>query len=189
MPFSWDAADAAWGIWNTITTWARHCAEERGLTITGTVASWLIGQVEWLRHRPEAPQAFDELHDAIRRLRRVVDQPPPRMFAGHCPCGTSLYGIAGAPAVTCRSCGTTYDTEAQRGMLIDAAREQLFTAAELATLAVRAGYADDYQRTRNLINQWATRGLLVAHGTWDGQPTYPFAETMPRLMTTKGRVA
>ena len=54
LPFDWDASDAAWAVQNTITTWARHCAEERGLAVTAEPALWLAGQLEWLRHRPEA---------------------------------------------------------------------------------------------------------------------------------------
>lgn len=35
LPFSWEAADATWAASNTLTTWARHIAETRGITLTG----------------------------------------------------------------------------------------------------------------------------------------------------------
>lgn len=80
-------------VTNTLTTVARDVAETRGLVLPmpergehqlATVARWLSGQVEWIRHQPEALRTFDEIRAAVRALRRVVDRPADSWWAGPC---------------------------------------------------------------------------------------------------------
>jgi hypothetical protein len=193
--------DAAVG---ELTTWVRHVAETRGIPgppyathsaeqgqrvhpLTAC-AAWLTGQLDWLRHRPEAAEAFDALVAACRVILRVVDRGPERVIVGQCPCqvvredgrpAECLYAVRGAAQVTCRSCGTSYDVDSTRDMLKRRLDQALFTGAEIATLVA---YLGEGQREpiRKLIKVWHSRGLLVVHD-YGGQPAYRFGEVISRL--------
>lgn len=89
-PLPWDdrpvrAAAAARGV---LARWVMLVVEQRGVrmpvgTLTG-MSGFLLGQVDWLRHREEAADAKGELEQAVRRLRASVDRAPDRWFAGVC---------------------------------------------------------------------------------------------------------
>jgi hypothetical protein len=185
---------------NELTTWVRHIAQTRGAPgpepprghPLAAAATWLTGHLDWLRHRPEAAEAFDALGDACRVLVRIVDRPPERVVVGQCPCQVVtdggrppeyLYAIRGAAQVACRSCGTTYDVDSSRDELKRQLDQALFTAAELATLVA---YFGEGQRepVRKLINQWHVRGMIVAHD-YQGQPAYRFGEVVARLASSR----
>jgi hypothetical protein len=206
LPWNLDAANALDAGVNTLTTWARHCAQERGLTIPPVpgpiigptcwgrpgrrcghrtcrrigrragihpmthVAAWLVTQVTWLRHRPEAVEAWDELGDAVRVLVRVVDQPQPMVYLGPCTgCAADLYARSRAETVACRECGTGHDAAELRESLLDEAAELLATASE----AARAVTALGYPITPSMVWGYAHRGRLEAHATdVRGRPVY-----------------
>ncbi|HEY0642293.1 MAG TPA: hypothetical protein VGD39_02660, partial [Nocardioides sp.] len=66
-------------------------------------AQWLAEQLDWLRHREDASDAFGELEYAAAAVRRAVDTNSPRWYAGPCggeqedgePCPADLYGHVG----------------------------------------------------------------------------------------------
>ena len=151
---------------------------------TAVMATWLVRQVDWIRHRPEAVQALDEIDDACRVLVRVVDRPAERLVVGQCACGTYLYATAKADDVTCAQCGTTYGVQASRDMLREQLDEMLFTAAEIAVLAQFLGLTERRDAARKLINQWAVRGHMVVHD-YLGEPAYRFGEVIDRLVAAK----
>ena len=180
---------------NTVTTWARHVGEERGLGLPyggrrplAVAADWLASpqwrHVEWLRHRPEAEEAFDELAYACGLLERSVGRPPDRVLVGRCGCGEYLYALARADQVACRGCGTTYNVEATRQLMRDELDDMLFTAAEIATLAAYLGLADRRDSARKLINKWSERGLVVIHA-YQGEAAYRFGEVVDRLVASR----
>ena len=89
LPFDPVASEVAWVVANTISTWVRHVVESKpcdapvtplGATQTGHCAGWLLGATQWLSYRPEAAEAFDELHDAHRALVRAIDRPADQLF-------------------------------------------------------------------------------------------------------------
>lgn len=53
----------------------------------GTLARWLLGHVEWLRHHPAGYEVADEIRSAVREVRRIVDAPANRSSfpVGPCP--------------------------------------------------------------------------------------------------------
>ncbi len=174
---------------NTLTTWARHVHEESGRPLPEVdghplagLAAWLADQLDWLRHRPEAEEAFDEIGDACRVLVRVVDRPAERIIVGQCGCGEYLYAVRGREYVTCSGCGTTYDVEAARDLLRESLDQRLCTAAEIALLAAYLGLAGKRDAIRNKITVWAGRGLVVRHSEIRGEPAYVFGEVVARLM-------
>jgi hypothetical protein len=216
LPVNLAAAEHHDAAVNTLGTWARHVAEERGAPLptvrtapcahatcasrrlrvsqgptcpgeppehpTAVLALWLVGQLRWLRHRPEADEAYGDLADACQVLERVVDRPPDRIVVGQCPCGAYLYAVRGAAQVTCGACGTPYAVDETRAMLRRSLDEALFTAAEIATLAGYLGLQARRDMVRHRINVWATRGIVVSHGDLGGAPAYRFGEVIARLM-------
>ncbi|NAE18038.1 hypothetical protein [Enterococcus hirae] len=120
------ASEAQWVLGNTLTTWARLVAEERGIDLPDdgghtSVAQWLTGQVQWLRHHPAADEAYDELHSVIHTAERVVDLTPKRLYLGRCgaaagdradcPCDCHVGGLDAACSIS-GGCGLDYHTAA-----------------------------------------------------------------------------
>lgn len=217
LPFSWEAADATWAAANTLTTWARHIADTRGIPLPepagpmhgpvcraqpchhhtcaritsrsrehpmAAVATWLTRQLGWLRHRPEAAEAFDELTDACRLAVRTVDNPPVRWYAGPCDCGVDLYAAPSARWVRCRDCGTEHDANARREWLLHLAEDQLARASLVAAALTALGLPTKDATVR----KWAERGRLIPHGTdHHGRPLYRFGDVLALARDTQRR--
>lgn len=169
LPVDLAAAEQLAVAENTIGTWARHVAEEAGAqppTSLAGAARWLATQVGWLRGRPEAGEAFDELHDACRVLVRLVDRPGGEglRLVGMCDCGRILYARHGRNEVECKPCGLRWDVDESQAILRGALDERLVTAAEAAHLAAYLDTDRGSEQIRKLVNKWASRGELVAHG-------------------------
>lgn len=190
LPYSPVAAEAGWVLANTLTTWARHVAEERGAPAphgqpaASVAARWLLGHVEWLRHRPEAAEALDEIRAAIAGVRIVIDARAPRWYAGPCGaedeetgqvCPVDLYALPGASAVRCPSCGAEYDADARQEWLLAAADDALAHAE----LIGRAAAALGVHITPADVRYYAASGQVVAHGcNAAGNPVYRFGEVV-----------
>lgn len=191
MPVNQQAADDYHAVLNTITTWARHVSEQRGFDLPpanrrplSVAAGWLALHIDWVRHRPEAEEAFDELNYACQLMSRIVDRPPTRVVVGQCGCGQYLYALPRAVEVRCQACGTTYGVEASRAMLREALNQMIFTAAEIATLATTLGLTDRRDQARKLINVWSNRGQIVSHD-YMGEPAYRFGEVIDKLVASR----
>lgn len=188
LPVDLNASARAAVAFCAVTTWARHCADERGADIptpAGTHpaaagAAFLIGQLDWLRFRQEAAEAFDELSAAGSAIRRIVDAPPELEIVGACDCDAYLYARKGAATVACPDCGARWDVQASRDGLRRALRDRCVTAAEAATLLAFFGLTGDRTRSRKTIVMWAQRGVLVAHGEVNGGPAYLFGDVIDR---------
>lgn len=104
-----DASEIEHDTRNTITTWARHVMEQHpevhGPTCSshclhvscskirrsrypadtvGSCCAYLLRWADWLRVDEAGPEILDELLDLERRLRRLVDRPADRWYAGKC---------------------------------------------------------------------------------------------------------
>lgn len=184
---------------NTLTGWARVVLEEqtalagpacrlaclhvscarvrRTRPPADTVADccrYLAGQRVHIAAAEYADQLLDELLNLERRLRRFVDRPPERWYAGPCTaglraleavwfCGAELYADLGEPTVTCRDCGVTYDLAERRAWLLAAAEDRLENAATIArAVVVWTDYDRGESRLVRRISDWARRGRLGA---------------------------
>lgn len=180
LPVNLEASAAEAAVTNTMTTWARHVAAERGKTITDEAPVWLAGQTHWLRYRPEAIEAFDELTDACRLVRRTIDLPVPRWYAGPCECGSELYAASQAVTVRCRDqeCGAQYDAAERKAWLLAQARDVLAHAGWIASAASALGEPV----TADMIYGYSRRGRLLAHGQ-DGlrRPLYRVGDVLDIL--------
>ena len=199
LPFDWDAADAAWSIRNTLTAWARHIHEASGRPLPVDkpmqLCSWMAEQVAWLRVRPEAEQAFDELHNAMRLVRHTIDLHSDRWYAGRCGapqgqgtatyCDTDLYARSGADWVTCPNCGASFDAEDRKAVLLDSVRDHLTYAETIA----RALSAWGWKVTSSQIRGYAHRHRLLAHGHDEhARPLYRCGDVID-LLVSSARVA
>ena len=208
LPYSAVASEAGYILTNTLTTWARHVAEERGGPGPGegpdgprcatpcqhvscaailaaaeavrapaatTAARWLLGpgrHLEWLRHRPEAGEAYDEITSAVGMVRLVIDRHGSRLYAGPCNtpgedgqvCEADLETRPGARLIRCRTCGAEHDAQHRRDWLLQSAERQLLTATELSrALPLLLGR----ELNVNTIRTWAKppNQRLVPHGS------------------------
>lgn len=115
-------------VTSTVTTWARHVAAETGADLPATVPEalrWLADRLDWLRYRPEAAEALDELGEVSalvwralsrRELRaRIVVGPCPELDTAGSPCAGEVVAIvperSDRPAVMrCGMCGVEWGT-------------------------------------------------------------------------------
>jgi hypothetical protein len=140
---------------------ASIAASRRRLHPMSWIARWLREQLDWLRHRREATEAFDELHDACRLLVRTVDRPPVRWYAGPCDgCTLDLYAMPGAAKVRCRECGTDHDAEARKMWLLECAEDLLAHAALVAKALTALGYPV----AEATVRSYAHRGRILEKG-------------------------
>lgn len=125
-------------------------------------AAWLASVLDEVRLRESAVDLLGQVRAVVGIAWRVVDRPAARAYAGPCEdCGNDLYGYAKAARLRCGVCGRSYLTADRRRWVLDALREHLATAAEIA-----AGIGELYGETinRKRINQWRSRGRLTEHG-------------------------
>jgi hypothetical protein len=188
LPFSAVASEAGYVLTNTLTTWGRHVAEERGVPgpqgspAATEAARWFLGHLEWLRHRPEAAQAYDEITSAVGMVRLVIDRHGSRWYAGPCyaptaagPCEADLYGRPGATVLRCTECGTDFDAHVRQQWLLEAARDSLAHAELIGRAAPTLGVAI----TPAMIRGYAFRGRLTHHGhDGAGRPLYRVGDVL-----------
>lgn len=190
LAFHEGASDAAWVIDRVLLAWACTLADDhhvpfalpalhraidpsdraRILPARGRAAStaaWLAERIDWLRGHHEAGEALDEITDAVRNARRVIDLGPELSYAGPCqaetddgPCLAEVYARRGALDATCRACGTEHDMVVRREFLLRAAQDQLLTAPE-ASRALPGLLGRPV--TAASIRGYAFRGKLTPH--------------------------
>lgn len=122
--------------------------------------SLIIRVAEW------GDECVTQIRYVVREVRRCVDRPAERIYAGECPdCGGKVYGITGADRAWCRAegCdGEIEDPEARRDAAVKAAvaaaPERLVTAAE-ASMASRAL---GKQITDRYVRKLAAEGKITA---------------------------
>lgn len=201
LPYSAVASEAGYVLTNTLTTWVRHVAGERGIPgpqggpVATVAARWLLGHVQWLRHRPEAAEAYGEITSAVGMVRLVIDRHGSRLYAGPCttpgdngvPCAADLETRPGARLIRCRACGAEHDAQHRRDWLLQSAERQLLTATELSrALPLLLGR----ELNVNTIRTWANppNQRLVAHGaTIEGWPLYQVGEVITLALATPMR--
>ncbi len=177
LPFDWDKSVDRETVNNAVTTWVRHIVAETGAwtpTNVGELMRWLADpkQIDWLRYRPEAAEALDELDYAARLVVRCIDAPSDRWYAGPCKvgnCEEDLYGRPGAATIRCKECGSQHDATARRDWLLKQAEDMLATATEVARLAtaMRREHV-----TPSQVRGLAHRGRIEAKGM-DRQQRHP----------------
>lgn len=191
--------DLAWVARNTITGWTRIVLDERPpVRWLGPVCAnclhrscnqarirrppadnlasccaYLTRNLAHLVAAEYADQVLDELLSLERQLRRFVDRPADRWYAGPCTaglhgleaawfCGAELYAEVGKPDVVCRECGIGYSVQDRRAWLLAAAENRWETATTIArAVVVWTDYDRGESRLVRRISDWAKRDRIL----------------------------
>jgi hypothetical protein len=200
LPINLHASDVGARLRNTLTTWTRLVAEERGTSLdeafpscTGDdgswcthkacrdsrlvsnadMARWLSDRLGWIAHREWGPACFDELSRVAVDLGRAVDSPPPMISLGTCEadgCDGELRAHQEATFVKCPVCRESYDIAKRKDALLSKADHLRRNAASIARILTAATGVE--LPVKHVYN-WAQRGDLTAVGHDDAKrPLY-----------------
>lgn len=185
LPFNPEASEIGWVLRNTLTTWCRVVIEERPV-IAGpvhpaclhiscntarrsrlpddnmpSICMYLLGHVGWLRHHRAGAEAVEEITTAVNQVRRAIDRPAERIYAGPCKdCGGDMYAKPDAASVDCRPCGLSYNVTEMLEWMRAQVYGRLVTAKEGVVLLSRFGLPIQ-QKT---IDKWWERKRISDHG-------------------------
>lgn len=197
LAFDVGASEATFVLRNTLVGWVRDLlpdptpANDWPADRLDVMAIWLLARIDQLRTHPAAEQVVDEIGAAVRECTRAIDRRAEKVYVGECGhdgCVIGLYAAPGRANVTCPGCKASHPVEARRDALRASLYDRLLTAAEIARMAAYLGDLLDRQRVRKLIAKWEQRGVITAHGVnYRGDPTYPFGDTLAKLLDTKER--
>lgn len=193
LPYNTSAARTAHEVQLRLAHWVRvvHVDGEAWPPADVTVeARWLLARLDRLVGSPLVVEFDRDVARVIAALRSAVDRPADRWYAGPCDTAgcveetfdvddagrtvrrlqpTQMYADPELQVVKCRRCGTSYDVEARRAWLLDAAQDTLAHAE----LIGRAAPALGVDITPAAVRGYADRGRIVAHGTdLRGRPLY-----------------
>jgi hypothetical protein len=205
-PVAWSASDARTNLHGFLTAWVRYCHEhdirnsspQRGLPAENLTAmsKWLLWRVDGLALDTHGPAAVEQITAAVNKGKRLIDNPPEKMYAGRCgyetpdaTCPNELYVKIGAKIVRCTTCGTEWDVPERRTWLLAEAEEVLATAVEISRAVSWLGTEPLNAAT---VRKWASRGRLPAHGhDRTGRPLYRVGDAIDLLSgaVTKGSAA
>ncbi|GAA1455185.1 hypothetical protein [Nocardiopsis tropica] len=182
------ASDVRRYLHSMLSTWCRVILNQCGGTppedTIPAMAQWLHGQGVIIRSAEWGDECVQQIRYVVREVRRCVDRPAERIFAGECPtCAGKVFGIAGADRARCRAegCdGEIEDPEARRDAAVKeavkAAPDRLVTAAE-ASMASRAL---GRQITDRYVRKLAAEGKI--HAVPGSKPArFPLGEIMDFL--------
>jgi hypothetical protein len=125
LPINMAAMIDADDLHNTLSTWVRTVISDEGIEqwpadTAQAMAAWLVSYLGWARRSAEAGQFFDEIAYISDAVRRTIDRPEVRWYAGPCkaiavitetvggvivvrqgPCPGQLYGRPGKDELKC----------------------------------------------------------------------------------------
>lgn len=193
LPFHAAASELGWVAANTISTWARDLAERNPhlhppIGSTAAAAAWMASLPGLLALHPAADELHDEITHLAAQLRRVIDRPPDRLYAGPCDthtepgrCPEHLYAHPGHARTRCTGCGAEHDVAERRAWMIDQA------AGLRVTATTALGWARlllDHTVPRGTWDSWVSRRRILAHGTDPaGHPVYRFGEVCDLVLS------
>jgi len=167
------ASDVRRYLHSMLSTWCRVILDQCGGTAPAdtmpAMAQWLHGQGVIIRSAEWGDECVTQIRYVVREVRRCVDRPAERVYAGPCPkCDGKVFGIVGAAKAWCRAegCdGEIEDPEERRDAAVKAAvaaaPERLVTAAEasMASRALGRQISDRY------VRKLAAEGRIVPAST------------------------
>lgn len=139
-------------------------------------ATWLLRHPHTIRLTDGAADMVDQIGYAIGKARRTTDRAPEKVYAGRCECGVDLYARENAAEIVCQECRRHFRTADRRSAMLDALREHIATAADIAN---GAGELFGRPLNRKTINQWHTRDRLLARRyTAGGDPMFRIGDVL-----------
>ena len=190
-----------WDAWDTVVAWTRTVMAEQppmeGPTCatcahptcrqiharrwpeqprTTTFIAYLTRQFDYIVRSTWAPQLLDEFLNLEQRLKRMIDRPADRWYAGKCrarylvidgekiselDCDAELYATTDTGTIKCRVCETVHDVAGRREVLLDEAKDQLVTATEAASALIAwTDYDGPEHKLVDRIRKWRDRDHL-----------------------------
>lgn len=199
LPYHEAASQVGLALANTVTTWARSVHEYNPHLLppagsTAAAAAWMAGLPNVLALHPAADELHADMLTLVARVRRVIDRPPDRIYAGPCEqatgdglCPTQLYARPGARTVRCWRCRSEHDVADRREWMIRYAADLRVTA----TIAL--GWCRlllDHDIPQGTWRSWVSRGRITAHGTdRRGRPVYRFGDVRDLALRHVARAA
>jgi DNA-directed RNA polymerase subunit RPC12/RpoP len=124
----------------------RVCWVEPAPSVVLQAAHLLLSEIPSIRKHPAASEILDEITDAVRQARHVVDRPADRQFLGPCcgehkgvTCKADLSAPSGADVARCKVCGHKVDVAERRAWLLKQAEDRLFKVGEAARMMGQVG--------------------------------------------------
>jgi len=106
---------------------------------TAELGRWLLRHARVMLGRHGAADAVEQIGEAVREARRVIDRPLDRVYAGPCPrCRTDMYAAPGAALVDCPACvdgggrRVSYGVQSRRAWMLAEIEEMLLPAGDIA---------------------------------------------------------
>lgn len=188
-----DGTQVRWDVWNSVVTWCRVVMEESRRVNGPTCArpclhttcaavrrtawprntlrsqvAYFDRQFRWVVRSEWALEFFDEMLDNERRLRKMIDRPADRWYAGKCSIGTDdehctaeLYALEGNSTIICPACEYLHDVSGRRDFLLGEARTYLVTATEAARALISwTDYDGIESNLVKRIDKWRDRERL-----------------------------
>lgn len=203
VPFHVRAGDIADHARSVLTGWVRALANDQSDRYPAdtllAMAAWLLRHINDIATHEAAADIHSEIIDTATSIRRVIDRPADRIYAGVCaamfaeaspPCTEPLYAHPGAGVVRCIDCGTVHQIDKRREDMLRRLDDRLVTAAEFARLATYLieDFGRSREQTRKLVNQWHKRGLLERHSDdRNGDPLFQFGQVKLLLARDQAR--
>jgi len=170
LPVHLGALEVGQHIRHILTSWTTMIHEERGgvlpVDAIPALARHLSTQLDWLRHRDYASDAWSELFGCAERLRRAIDSPPTLTYIGPCAavteagqCDAELRAVVGARNVTCPACRTKHDVDERRMANVDTVRAIAVPRLTIVAILERWGYPVP----TGTVDTWINRGKLHRH--------------------------
>lgn len=141
-----------------------------------SVANWLIGFTDWLRHQQSAAEEFDTFERAASNVEQLFDRAPDRLYVGECgaeeegsvaTCHEALYievnakGDPESTAINCPRCTTVHDVTKRRADLKESLAGYQATTKEISHLCRMTIDGDVSVR---MLQIYAKHGFLLQHG-------------------------
>lgn len=160
----------------TLQTWAKHTAARAGIPApTRDPAGFLLSFLTTIQSDESAGQLADEVGYIVVVSRRAVDKPMQLVYVGPCDlCTADLYAHPRSLTVACRQlgCDAEYRVEERREWLLDKARDQLLSAAEISR-ALPGLMPRQQKLTSSMVRGWAHHGRLAPKPPHPDKPREP----------------
>lgn len=124
---------------------------------------------------PSVGQLADEIGYAVVTGRRAVDKPLQLVYVGPCDlCTADLYAHPKSLTVACRQieCDAEYKVEERREWLLDKAKDQLLSAAEVSR-ALPGLLPQERKLSAAMVRGWAFHGRLAQKPPHPSKPREP----------------
>jgi hypothetical protein len=197
MMFNVKASEMRGQLITALDTAARIVAETNHWKLAYSDAAgasrWLMRSLTAIRLHESGALIVDEITMLSIGSTYVIDRPAAKQYLGDCTmtfgegslaesCSGRIYGRAGKDRAACDICGTEWEADTLRAILLKRLDDQLCTAAEIARLSTYLDLIADREQVRKRINQWAKRGQVIEHIDKEGGPSrFQFGEVYVKL--------